>query len=90
MGWRSAGSGCRRSTCPTALNTGDNSGPSFCVLFGAHEPFDEATLDELYPTHARYVAAVVRTDNANFRAGYLDHADAIANRVEAAHADVGR
>ena len=74
---------------PTALNTGDNSGPSFCRLFGTHQPFDEETLDELYPTHAAYVSAVARADVRNVQAGYVTLADALANLRDAVRSDVG-
>jgi Alpha/beta hydrolase domain len=75
---------------PIALNTGDNSGESFCVLFGTHRPFDETTLDELYPRHGPYVAAVARVDRGNVRHGYVLPADAHQNLIDAAHSDVGR
>lgn len=75
---------------PTALNTGDNAGETFCVLFGTHRPFDDALLDELYPSHGRYVAQVARADRANLRAGYIVRADALGNVVDAARSDVGR
>ncbi|UVS81523.1 alpha/beta hydrolase domain-containing protein [Actinokineospora sp. UTMC 2448] len=65
---------------PTALNTGDNSGESFCFLFGSHEPFDDDLLARLYPSPGRYAAAVVAADRANIRAGYLLPEDAWANR----------
>jgi hypothetical protein len=75
---------------PTALNTGSNSGPSFCILFGTHVPFDDAQLDALYRNHGQYVAAVARTDEANVDAGYLLPADAEENQREAAQSDVGK
>jgi hypothetical protein len=75
---------------PVARNTGDNSGPSFCVLFGSHEPFDEATLSALYPTHLGYVGRVLVADLRNVVNGYLLPADALANAREAAESDVGR
>jgi Alpha/beta hydrolase domain len=75
---------------PTALNTGDNAGESFCRLFGTHVPFDEATLDELYPTHGAYVGAVARTDRGNVRAGYIVPADARQNLRDAVHSPIGR
>ncbi|WP_306745093.1 alpha/beta hydrolase domain-containing protein [Saccharothrix yanglingensis] len=68
---------------PTALNTGDNSGETFCRLFGTHVPFDRATLDRLYPEHAGYVARVVSADVANVRAGHLLPADAKRNLRDA-------
>jgi Alpha/beta hydrolase domain len=75
---------------PTALNTGSNSGPSFCILFGTHVPFAEAQLAALYRNHGRYVSAVTQTDSANARAGYLLQADAQENQREAAHSSVGK
>lgn len=75
---------------PTALNTGDNAGPSFCTLFGTHVPFDEATLDALYPHHGRYVAAVARADRRNVRAGFIVPADARQNLADARESGIGR
>ncbi|MFC7531579.1 alpha/beta hydrolase domain-containing protein [Actinoplanes sp. GCM10030250] len=69
---------------PTALNSGDNTGESFCRLFGTHVPFDAAVLDRLYRGPAAYVARVVRADLGNIRAGYLLPADAAENLREAA------
>ena len=74
---------------PVALNTGSNSGPSFCILLGTHRPFDEAQLDELYRNHGQYVSGVARSDDANVAAGYLLEADAEENQRAAAHASVG-
>jgi hypothetical protein len=75
---------------PTALNTGDNAGESFCILFGTHIPFSDAVLDELYPNHGRYVSAVTRVDNRNVRDGFIVRADARENHQEAAHSDLGK
>jgi Alpha/beta hydrolase domain len=75
---------------PTALNTGSNSGPSFCLLFGTHVPFSDAQLDALYRNHGRYVSAVTHIDTANVSAGYLLAADAKENHREAAHSSVGK
>lgn len=75
---------------PTALNTGSNSGPSFCILFGTHVPFSDEQLDTLYRNHGRYVSAVTRTDTANVQAGYILRADAQENEREAAHSSVGK
>ena len=74
---------------PVALNTGSNSGPSFCILLGTHRPFDEAQLDELYRNHGQYVSGVARSDDANVAAGYLLEADAEENQRAAAHSSVG-
>jgi hypothetical protein len=60
------------------------------VLFGSHEPFDEATLDGLYPTHVGYVAKVLVADLRNVLNGYLLPGDALTNAREAAESEVGR
>jgi alpha/beta hydrolase family protein len=75
---------------PTALNTGDNAGESFCRLFGTYQPFDSDTLRRLYRSHGTYVARVVHADHANLRAGYLLPADARQNLVDALRSGVGR
>ncbi len=75
---------------PTAVNTGENAGESFCVLFGTYQPFDEAKIDELYPTRGGYLARVIFSDLRNIGAGYLLPADARTNLREALGSDVGR
>ncbi|MFC7244947.1 alpha/beta hydrolase domain-containing protein [Catellatospora aurea] len=76
-------------TVPTARNTGDNAGQSFCFLFGSHQPFDQATLDGLYRTRGGYVAKVVHADLGNVRSGYLLPADALGNLRDALASGVG-
>lgn len=58
---------------PVAKNTGMNSGTEnrFCFLYGSHEPFPEALLDQLYPTHSDYVAKVRRVVGENLADGYI-------------------
>ncbi len=60
---------------PTANNTGMNSpadgGSRFCGLYGSHEPFEAATLQRLYPTHAGYVEAVREVVGQNLADGYI-------------------
>jgi hypothetical protein len=73
----------------TATNTGLNSGPGFCFLFGSHQPFDDATLAMLYTNHGRYVSAVDKATNQNLAAGYIVAPDAEATVEEAAHSDIG-
>jgi hypothetical protein len=75
---------------PTALNTGDNSGMSFCVLFGTHVPFDEDQLDGLYRNHGQYVSAVRAADRVTVGAGYIVAADAADNHQQAVHSPIGR
>ncbi|MEV0460221.1 alpha/beta hydrolase domain-containing protein [Catellatospora methionotrophica] len=74
---------------PTAVNTGDNAGQSFCFLFGSHQPFDEATLHGLYPSRVGYLARVALADLGNVRAGYLLPADARENLRAAVGSGVG-
>jgi hypothetical protein len=73
---------------PTALNTGVNSGATFCVLYGTYQPFDAATLQTLYPSHRAYVreAAGVAWDAA--RDGYVSPAAAWEMTWAAALEDV--
>ena len=52
-------------------------------------PFDDATLEELYRNHGRYVAAVHAADRANVQAGYIVTADA-GEPQAAVHSDIGR
>jgi hypothetical protein len=75
---------------PTAVNTGVNSGPGFCRLNGSHEPFDEATLEKLYPTHESYVSKVKSVTEANLKAGYILKPDADATIAEAEKSAIGR
>jgi len=74
---------------PTAVNTGDNSGSGFCRLFGSYEPFDAATLDQLYPSHDAYADMVKSVGRANVAAGYIGDQDAHRNKLEANRSDVG-
>jgi Alpha/beta hydrolase domain len=75
---------------PTATNTGVNSGPGFCFLFGSHVPFDAATLAALYRNHGQYVSAVDQATNKNLAAGYILGPEAEATVEEAAHSDIGK
>ena len=47
-----------------------------CGLGGSHVPFDAATLNQLYPTHADYVAKVTTVSQDLVKAGFLLPADA--------------
>jgi hypothetical protein len=74
---------------PTALNTGSNAGASFCRLYGTYQPFDDATLAELYPSRRSYVNAVVESARANVEAGYLLPNAVQAYRRAARQEDLG-
>lgn len=73
---------------PIALNSGVNSGATFCVLYGTYQPFDDETLRALYRNHGAYVSAFNRSVNENLRAGYITKEAALEMRAEAARADV--
>ena len=75
---------------PTAMNAGQNTGQGFCRLFGAHEPFDAATLAGLYPSHDAYVTAVREVAEENVAAGYILEADAAETVRVATASSVGR
>jgi len=76
---------------PTAYNVGFNSGAHpFCPLLGPHIPFDEDTLDALYPTHGSYVEQVSAVVQDNLAAGYITKRDARETRTEAAQSDFGK
>jgi hypothetical protein len=74
---------------PTATNTGDNVGAGFCILYGSHEPFDQETLAELYPTHEAYVAAFEAAAGAAVQGGFLLPVDAERSIAAARAADLG-
>jgi hypothetical protein len=57
---------------------------------GAHIPFDEDTLDALYPTHGSYVEQVSAVVQDNLAAGYITKRDARETRTEAAQSDFGK
>ena len=45
---------------PTSTWNGSSTGASFCFIAGHEVPFDDATLEQLYPTRRAYVRAVAR------------------------------
>jgi len=75
---------------PTALNTGVNSGPAFCVLFGTHIDFDAATLRELYPTRRSYVRKVRFVTIQNLLDGFIGADDARTTLFDSLREDLGR
>jgi hypothetical protein len=73
---------------PTALQTGVNSGATFCALYGTYQPFDPATLNQLYASHRAYVQAVRASARRNRSAGYIQSDAAWEMTWQAAFADV--
>jgi hypothetical protein len=75
---------------PTALNTGSNSGPAFCLLFGTSVAFDEATLEALYTQPGDYVSQVMQVVSGNLDDGYITQHAAETTRVDAARSGAGQ
>ena len=57
---------------PIATLRGDgNEGESFCRLFGTTQPFDNARLTALYPSHREYTERFNESTDAAVRGGFL-------------------
>jgi len=75
----------------TAKNTGMNNGSNrFCFLYGSHQPFDQTTLDSLYPSHSFYVDAVREVAEQNVADGYILPLAAERTISEAQQSTIGR
>ena len=68
---------------PLARNTGRNGGGVFCQFFGTHVPFDETTIQALYPTRDAYLNAFRASVEENLAGGFILPADAQAMLAEA-------
>ena len=75
---------------PTGVNTGQNSGPTFCRLYGSHVDFDKEKLTSLYPSHKDYVAKVKEVTEKNLKAGYILKPDAEATIAAAERSGIGK
>jgi hypothetical protein len=75
---------------PTAVNTGQNTGPAFCRIYGSHIDFDKDKLATLYPTHKGYVSAVKEITEKNLKSGYILKPDADATIAAAERSDIGK
>jgi hypothetical protein len=60
---------------PTSTWRARATGASFCSIAGYEVPFDQATLDELYPTQGAYVRAVTRDVRELVADRFLTRAD---------------
>ena len=75
----------------TAKNTGMNNGSNrFCFLYGSHQPFDQSTLNMLYPSHRSYVDAVREVVEKNVTDGYILPLAAQQTIREAQQSGIGR
>jgi hypothetical protein len=75
---------------PIGLNNGTNTGAGACARWGYYKPFDVATLNKLYPTHAAYASAVEKVTNENLKAGFILKADADRTIQQARDSAIGR
>ena len=74
---------------PTALQTGENQGVTFCILYGSREPFSDAELLQRYPDRATYIAKVDAAIKDSVEAGYMLPEDAVEQCREARRAQLG-
>jgi len=70
--------------------TATNNGGTDCSTYGWHRPFDQATLNALYPSHRAYVQQVVHVTQRNLRAGYILQPDARTTILEAEQSNIGQ
>jgi hypothetical protein len=75
---------------PVATNTGVNAGPGSCRLYGSSQPFDDATLDALYPGYNIYVIRVMQATDESLWRGFMVPEDAVETIREAVYSDRGR
>ena len=73
---------------PTSTWLASSTGASFCFIAGHELPFDQATLDELYPTRGAYVSAVTRNVHELVADRYITRADGQKLIREAAQTDI--
>jgi hypothetical protein len=73
---------------PTSTWFASSTGASFCFIAGHEVPFDQATLDELYPAQGTYVSAVARDVGGLVADRYITRADGQALIREAVQTDI--
>jgi hypothetical protein len=73
---------------PTATWFGSATGASFCFIAGWERPFSRAKLLALYPTHADYVAKVVRSAGRLMADRFITVPDGLDLIRQAVRADV--
>ena len=75
---------------PLALNTGQNSGPVFCLLFGTYIPFNDATLHQLYASRGVWIRQFTQASRDAFNAGFIGKQDHRQNLQRVRHTDLFR
>lgn len=73
---------------PTSTWYGSSTGASFCFIAGHEVPFDQATLQKLYPTHGAYVREVTGDVVKLVAQRYLTLADGLRLVHEAQVSDI--
>ncbi|MHA7275595.1 alpha/beta hydrolase domain-containing protein [Arthrobacter sp. Hz1] len=73
---------------PTSTWFGTATGASFCFIAGYERPFNQATIDNLYPNHGSYVKAVKENVRGLADQRFLTDEDARSLRKDAAKADI--
>jgi len=71
---------------PTSTNPLD----AFCILYGTHDPFADATLDDHYASHGAYVSRFTKAANSAVQQGVLLRPEAQTLLGEAAHSNIGK
>lgn len=75
---------------PVATLTGrEQTGSTFCRLFGTTQLFDATTLTELYPTQQAYIDAIDQATDAAVNAGFLVPADGELIKERARSSGIG-
>jgi hypothetical protein len=76
----------------TATNTGLNTpaGDKICGSIGSYQPFDEGTLQALYPDHQTYLGQVIAATHETQSSGFIVGPDAAETIRDAGRSDIGR
>ncbi|MFK7887823.1 MAG: alpha/beta hydrolase domain-containing protein [Gammaproteobacteria bacterium] len=74
---------------PVGTYVESNDGPGFCGLFGGFAPFDDATLDALYPSREAYLTPFKRAAINAINDGFLLRPDALTLMNVALESGVG-
>lgn len=74
---------------PLGTYVESNDGPGFCGLFGGFAPFDDVTIDELYPSRLDYLTPYKRAAINALQTGFLLRPDALTLLYGASDSGVG-
>ena len=74
---------------PLGTYVESNDGPGFCGLFGGFDPFDDATIDALYPSVEAYLTDYKRALLMSLDEGFLLRSDAFEQMAVAVDSGIG-